>query len=120
MIIIEKGLVEPTVTESNMVSYLGHIEKKANQLLQRYTQMRQMLFTQGSQGPGAGHGAGLADDSDLGGGGGSQLSQTLVTVLGAGPKVPMGETNDRLRVNPPKSEEYDQVFQFLFLRQLYL
>eukprot|EP01035_Chromulina_nebulosa_P028989 gene28989-38350_t len=101
------GLVEPSVTESNMVAYLGHIEKKANQMLQSYSQLRQLLFQQsgvGAGGPGQGHPAGLADDGE----GGPGISQTLVTVLGAGPKVPMGETNDRLRVNPPKSEEYDQ------------
>ena len=91
-----------------MVAYLGHIEKKANQMLQSYSQLRQLLFQQsgvGAGGPGQAHPAGLADDGE----GGPGISQTLVTVLGAGPKVPMGETNDRLRVNPPKSEEYDQV-----------
>ena len=98
------------MTGSNMVAYLGHIEKKAKQMLQSYSQLRQLIFQQsagvgigGAGGPGQGHAAGLADD----GGGGPGTSQTLVTVLGAGPKVPIGETNDRLRVNPPKSEEYD-------------
>ena len=107
-----QGLVEPSVTESNMVAYLGHIEKKANQLLQSYSQLRQLLFQQSGPagGPGQSHPAGLADDGE---GGPGMLSQTLVTVLGAGPKVPMGETNDRLRVNPPKAEEYDQVGQGL-------
>jgi len=100
------GLVEPTVTESNMVTYLGHIEKKANQLLQSYTALRQLLYAANPHhaGPGHAHGGGLAGEHDAG----AEGFSTLVTVLGAGPKVPMGETNDRLRVNPPKAEEYDQ------------
>ena len=98
-----------------MVTYLGHIEKKANQLLQSYTSLRQLLYAANphhhpaGSGPGHSHGGGLAGEHDAS----AEGFSTLVTVLGAGPKVPMGETNDRLRVNPPKAEEYDQVGQGL-------
>ena len=51
------------------------------------------------------HNAGM-DDFDLEDphGPGGEMSANLVSVLGTGPKVPMGQ--DLLRVNPPKSEDY--------------
>jgi len=105
------GTPPPVVTEVNMVQNLGLIEQKANLLLQHYSRVRQLL-----QAPPSGKGAtgrtpfGAAsaamDDFDLEDphGPGGEMSQNLVSVLGTGPKVPMGQ--DLLHVNPPKSEDY--------------
>ena len=77
----ETGIIDPTVTESNMVNYLAHIERKAANLLQQYSSLRQALFEQSTK-------AQEVDQEAQK----KNLSQTLVTVLGTGPKIPMGET----------------------------
>ena len=92
----EDGSVDPTVTESNMVTYLGHIELKANQLLQQYSSLRQALMEAAAKA------SGIPDDSET-----DPNVQTLITVMGTGPKVAMGEnTSYSLAVNPPKSDEF--------------
>lgn len=97
----------PTVTEANMVQSLGLIEQKANQLLQHYSRVRQLLQAptpSHSRAPGrtpfstAAHIEEELTEAELG------ASQNLVSVLGTGPKVPMGQ--ELLHVNPPKSEDY--------------
>jgi hypothetical protein len=107
----EDSFVDPTVTESNMVYYLGVVEQQANSILKSYAEVRQALLApQGrpSSSPG--------DDEE----GGDrerdrhpQLStvptspgkaSTLQSVLGVGPKVPMGQ--ELLHVNPPKLDDY--------------
>eukprot|EP00428_Durinskia_dybowskii_P078286 CAMPEP_0170356416 /NCGR_PEP_ID=MMETSP0117_2-20130122/1162_1 /TAXON_ID=400756 /ORGANISM="Durinskia baltica, Strain CSIRO CS-38" /LENGTH=629 /DNA_ID=CAMNT_0010610515 /DNA_START=40 /DNA_END=1929 /DNA_ORIENTATION=- len=109
----EEGAPAPVVTEVNMVHNLGLIEQKANQLLQHYNQVRQLLQAPPSASSkavaktpfstGGYSGMGGMDDADLNE---QELgaSQNLVTVLGTGPKVPMGQ--ELLHVNPPKSEDY--------------
>jgi coiled-coil domain-containing protein 63/114 len=102
----------PVVTEVNMVHHLGLIEQKANMLLQHYSQVRQLLQdpptahkmgTTGLKTPFSGGGGGAMDDGD-GPDSDAAVGQTLVSVLGTGPKVPMGQ--DLLHVNPPKSDDY--------------
>jgi hypothetical protein len=103
----EDGAPPPVVTEVNMVHNLGLIEQKANQLLQHYNQVRSLL-----QAPVASRSANAKtpfasaaaqeelelSEQEAG------ASQNLVSVLGTGPKVPMGQ--ELLHVNPPKSEDY--------------
>lgn len=129
----ETGAQDPTVTESNMVLYLAQVEQKANALIQQYAQVKAALIKSNSApslpGVAAGSGAaavaaakgagpmlnatGLNDrDSNLliaAGPAGPSLAQSksqpnAITVLGAGPKVPMGQ--EHLHINPPKLDDY--------------
>jgi len=100
----EDSFVDPTVTESNMVHYLGVVEQQANRILRAYADIRQELLqpsmsasqlvtadsTEGQESPVAG--------------GSPSKAATLTSVLGVGPKVPMGQ--DLLHVNPPKLDDY--------------
>lgn len=86
------SLGDAGVSESNMVAYLGIIEQKSNRLLQAYAEVRQALLQGGAAAKSA-----SPEKSD-------SPSRSLVSVLGAGPKVPMGK--DHLNVNPPKLDEY--------------
>ena len=98
----EDSFVDPTVTESNMVYYLGVVEQQANKILRNYAEARQALLS--SQRPPT-----TGDDDDD-----SVEKQpvptspgkasTLQSVLGVGPKVPMGQ--ELLHVNPPKLDDY--------------
>jgi coiled-coil domain-containing protein 63/114 len=111
------SLMDPTVTESNMVHYLGIIEQQANKILKNYAIIRQSLL----QPPGGGLGTsasapafplspgGPNDGSDASNDGHAspnamKTAATLTSVLGTGPKAPMGQ--DLLHVNPPKLDDY--------------
>eukprot|EP00981_Chlorochromonas_danica_P015485 scaffold12486_cov169-Ochromonas_danica.AAC.2 len=105
------GYTPPTITEINMVNYLGILENKAIQLLQQYTNLRNLMIAPHPD---------LADFLKTGGTtatGGLDNSLTspttpgilgmsgnLVSVLGTGPKVPMG--TDHIHINPPKADDY--------------
>jgi len=90
----DQGLaMDAAVSESNMVTFLGIIEQKSNRLLQAYAEVRQALL----QAPAKA--APSPDRSES-----LSPSKSLTSVLGAGPKVPMGK--DHLNVNPPKLDEY--------------
>jgi chromosome segregation ATPase len=102
-----EGAAAPVVTEVNMVHSLGLIEQKANQLLQHYNRVRPLLQAPPSQAKATtartpfSTAAGIEDELNEAEAG---ASQNLVSVLGTGPKVPMGQ--ELLHVNPPKSEDY--------------
>jgi hypothetical protein len=83
----EDGQV-PIVSDTNMVHYLGLIEKKANVLLQNYANIRQYMI-QATE-----HTAALSQG----------LDPALSGVMGTGPKVPMGA--ELLHVNPPRADDY--------------
>jgi hypothetical protein len=101
----------PVVTEVNMVNYLGILEKKSIQLLHSYHQIQQLLLTNaasnkdnkssaldllhGSSGASASSNQDLPFDPN---------AANLLSVLGSGPKIPMGQ--DHLHVNPPKADDY--------------
>lgn len=93
---------DPLITESNMVHYLGVIEQRANEILKQYAEIRSALL-QPSHSIGqfaTESSAVLTHDSSP-----SPLKlATLTSVLGVGPKVPMGQ--DLLHVNPPKLDDY--------------
>lgn len=86
------NLGDSAVSESNMVSFLGIIEQKSNRLLQAYAEVRQAMLQAPSKGASPDRSESLSP------------SRSLASVLGAGPKVPMGK--DHLNVNPPKLDEY--------------
>ena len=92
-------LKDSFVTESNMVHYLGEIEQKTNRLLVEYAAVKEKLaqpipFSSHSK-------SGRVDERRE-----PSLSPAKmgVSLLGTGPKVPMGK--DSLVVNPPKLDEY--------------
>jgi hypothetical protein len=81
-----------------MVAYLGHIELKANQLLQQYAQLRQALLEASAKA------SGLTDGPNAGD---AAMSKTLVTVMGAGPRIAMGENlMHSMTINLPKGDEF--------------
>lgn len=90
----DEWFAETQVTESNMVQSLGLIEKMANRLLQEYTSVRdELLKAPVSDSPGN-----LPPSIN------AQLARSMTTVLGAGPKIPMGQ--EVVHINPPKLDEY--------------
>lgn len=103
---------DPIVTESNMVYYLGLVEQKSNEILRNYSEIRQGLLGPNasaalshmiaSDSHGAKHSNANANASDVITSPSKVL--TLTSVLGVGPKVPMGQ--DLLHVNPPKLDDY--------------
>jgi len=115
-------LMDPTVTESNMVHYLGIIEQQANKILRNYAIVRQSLLQPTNTGMGNGTLSitSLNNDQDnnnnninnninnndgnLSPNSMALKAATLTTVLGTGPKAPMGQ--DLLHVNPPKLDDY--------------
>jgi coiled-coil domain-containing protein 63/114 len=104
------SLIDPTVTESNMVHYLGIIEQQANKILKNYAVIRQSLLQPTGPGglgasiPGPGDGLDSFNDGNLSPSSLALKSATLTSVLGTGPKAPMGQ--DLLHVNPPKLDDY--------------
>jgi len=99
---------EVVITEVNMVSFLGNFEKKANELLQRYKQVQAYMLNPSAEL------AALIQQSAVALGGSAEdrvmtpghvdAANTLATLLGTGPKVPMGA--DHLHVIPPKADDY--------------
>ena len=99
------------VTESNMVHYLGLIEQRANLLLQNYAEVKlSVSSTTGKVSQSGGTqeskdavdetaAAALAFDAVA-----AKKAVPLASVLGTGPKVPMGQ--DLIHVNPPKLDDY--------------
>jgi regulator of replication initiation timing len=77
----------PVISEVNMVSYLGNLEKKVNFLLNNYRNLQSSLTS---------HGQNHLLTMD---------NAHMMNVLGHGPKLPMGM--EHLHVQPPKSEDYN-------------
>ena len=102
----EDSFVDPTVTESNMVYYLGVVEQQATTILKSYAEVRQALLQPTLV-------AQPVDEDIKEEEKHPQLAavptspgkaSTLQSVLGVGPKVPMGQ--ELLHVNPPKLDDY--------------
>ncbi len=85
---------DTSVSESNMVHYLSLIEQKTNEVLEQYGDVRSALLV-GGRGETEGKRDGMSS---------SASQPALLSVLGAGPKVPMGQ--EHLHVNPPKLDDY--------------
>jgi coiled-coil domain-containing protein 63/114 len=77
-----------SITESNMVNYLGHIEQRANSLIESFQAVKPQLITQSSE-----------SDAPL------LESTSKSTVIASGPKIPMG--HDNIQINPPKLDDYN-------------
>jgi hypothetical protein len=78
-------LADSSVTEANMLQFLGIIEQRTNEILAVYHQIQSKQ-----------HAAMQAIDSSKG--------AATPNVLGLGPTIPMGQ--DLIHVNPPKLEEF--------------
>lgn len=78
---------DPQITDSNMVHYLGVVEQKTNEVLAQYAEIRNALLNPSE----------IKDAP-------KSPTPVISTVLGVGPKVPMGQ--DLLHVNPPKLDDY--------------
>ena len=89
----------PVISEVNMVNYLAVLEKKTNELMQTYRNVQQTL-TAGFTHDG---GASSTTGTKTKGGVSIERQPLFVTVLGSGPKVPMG--HDFVHVNPPKADD---------------
>ena len=89
---------EANVTESNMVSYLGKVERAANVLLAEYAAVRDSLMRPPSPAADPRSPPPFGAEQSL------SPSRSLASVLGAGPKVPMGQ--ELLHVHPPKLDDY--------------
>lgn len=87
---------DPLVTESNMVHYLGLIEQKTNRSLQTYEEIKQAIIASAN--------SLMSPSPSLQENQSPARPTTSTTVLGTGPKVPMGQ--DLLHVNPPKLDDY--------------
>ncbi len=83
----DEAFTDINVSESNIVHYLGVIEQRTNVLLEQYAEAK--LYLLNATAASAGDGS---------------PSKASVSVLGTGPKVPMG--HDLLQVNPPKFDDY--------------
>lgn len=99
----------PVISEINMVSFLGNFEKKANELLQRYKQVQAFMLNPGAELNTLIHSSAVAlggssDEQRVMTPGHMDAANTLATLLGTGPKVPMGA--DHLHVIPPKADDY--------------
>jgi chromosome segregation ATPase len=92
----EENNQPPAISDANMVIYLGILEKKANELLQRYKHVQTFMLAPTGQ---ATTGLTGSIPPDL-----NATGYSLVTLLGSGPKVPMG--TDYLHVVPPKADDY--------------
>lgn len=108
----DDSFADPTVTESNMVYYLGIVEQHANKILKSYAEVRQALLnptqTQSPSAPSDEYKEKEDDKDKLPAISNVPISpgkaSTLTSVLGVGPKVPMGQ--ELLHVNPPKLDDY--------------
>jgi coiled-coil domain-containing protein 63/114 len=101
----EDSFVDPTVTESNMVHYLGVVEQQANSILKKYAEIRQSLLRPSISAAQLTTGEEDADEEkDASPSASPAKASTLTSILGVGPKVPMGQ--DLLHVNPPKLDDY--------------
>ena len=90
----ESMLSDSTVTEANILQYLGLIEQRCNDILQQYAAIQQKeRARQATSGEEEGEGPGATVGT-----------QAVLNVLGAGPTTPMGQ--DLIHVNPPKLEDY--------------
>jgi len=84
----ENMLSDSTVTEANIVQYLGLIEQRCNEVLQQYATYSQRERERQNE----------DDDEEEGGG-----ANAVLSVLGVGPNTPMGQ--ELIHVNPPKLDD---------------
>jgi len=92
---------ELAVTEANILHYLGVIEKRTNQILNKYN----MTLSRSAYLPEQGH-PGNCEEEDMGSKTNYILKDTNnLNVLGCGPVAPMGGLN-QIHINPPKLTDY--------------
>lgn len=86
-------LSDTTVTEANIMQFLGMIEQRTNEILQQYATMkRAQELTKGNR-----EGQNEVDVR-------TSTPNLMVNILGIGPATPMG--GEQLQINPPNLEDY--------------
>jgi chromosome segregation ATPase len=85
-----------TVTEANILQYLGLIEARCNEVLQHYAACQQKERARQAEAERSGGGGG-DDEYAMSG------TAAVLNVLGTGPTTPMG--HDLIHVNPPKLDD---------------
>lgn len=85
-------LSDTTVTEANIMQFLGMIEQRTNEILQQYASMKRV------QELSKGNLAGQEVDVR------TSTPNLMVNILGIGPATPMG--GEQLQINPPNLEDY--------------
>jgi hypothetical protein len=87
-------LSDTTVTEANLMQFLGMIEQRTNEILQQYAAMKR------AQEVSKGYRDGQ-NEVDIRG---TSTPNLMVNILGIGPATPMG--GEQLQINPPNLEDY--------------
>ncbi|CAM9484441.1 unnamed protein product [Scytosiphon promiscuus] len=98
-----------SVTDSNMMTFLGMIEEKTNTLLQAFAHAKDREKTRANAAAALLAGAGDGEDDlltgkSLVGVGSGSGGGAVATVLGHGPQTPMRQ--ELIHVNPPKLEDF--------------
>ena len=91
---------DSTVTEANMMQYLGMIEQRTNEILHAYA----LIGTDGKRSKPPTPAAQPAQTPAAQAGGRASTPQTMLNILGLGPPTPMGQ--DAIQINPPNLEDY--------------
>jgi len=84
-----------TVTEANILQYLGLIEARCNEVLQHYAACQQKERARQSE----------ADRADMDQDDAMTGTAAVLNVLGTGPTTPMMHGHDLIHVNPPKLDD---------------
>jgi hypothetical protein len=105
-------LADSNVTEANMMQYLGMIEQRTNEILQKFATVQSAEAESEAA-------SRMAEDDPLADGGGAKAearakeaeeekqataSAAVLQILGMGPATPMGQ--ELLQVDPPNLEDY--------------
>eukprot|EP00937_MAST-01D_sp_MAST-1D-sp2_P006080 g6080.t1 len=96
-------LADSSVSEANMMQYLGLIEQRTNEILQQFAALKAQ---QAQQAAASGEAAAEADEADAGAEEDVEQGtpQAVLAIMGMGPPTPMGQ--DLLQVEPPDLDDY--------------
>jgi coiled-coil domain-containing protein 63/114 len=96
-------LADSTVTEANMMQYLGMIEQRTNEILQSFAGLKVAQAQSAAAREASGVDT-LEDPSAAGEADESATPQAVLAIMGMGPPTPMGQ--DLISVDPPNLEDY--------------
>ena len=96
-------LADSSVTEANMMQYLGMIEQRTNEILQSFAGLKvaqaQSAAAREASGMDSLEEPSAAAEADT-----SATPQAVLAIMGMGPPTPMGQ--DLIQVDPPNLEDY--------------
>lgn len=111
----DEAFSDANVSESNIVHFLGLIEQKSNDLLEKYALAKEYLLNGGgsnnnthtansNSSSSSSNANGLTSSALVAGESALSPARSMASVLGTGPRVPAG--HDNLQINPPKLDDY--------------